>query len=147
MPVVVIGADSPLGAAISDTLRGRDAERRAFVTDPHAAEALRAVGFKVAIGDISDWTHVEGAATGAFTAVLVAEAAADGRELAFASSPEQAVGSWVRAVRDAGVTRAILVGARRDEPGGVEWAVVDPSGRSPDDVAAEVARLDEAARI
>jgi putative NADH-flavin reductase len=146
MPVIVIGADSPLGAAISDTLGGRDGERRAFVTDPHAAGALREAGFKVALGDISDWTHVEGAATGAFTAVLVAEAAADGRELAFASSPEQAIGSWVQAVQDAGVTRVILVGTHREAPAGVEWAVVDPS-RRPMDVAAEVARLDEAARI
>ncbi|HSM01938.1 MAG TPA: NAD(P)H-binding protein [Acidimicrobiia bacterium] len=147
MPVIVIGADSPLGTAIADTLSGRGGERRAFVTSLEAADRLRDAGFKVAVGDVSDWTHVEGASMGAFTAVLVAEAAADGRELAFAATPEKAVDSWLQAVQDAEVNRVVLVGPGRESPGGSEWAVVDPTGRSPADVAAEVARLDEAARI
>lgn len=147
MPVIVIGADSPLGEAITDTLSGRGGERRAFVSSPGTADQLREAGFKVAIGDISDWTHIEGACMGAYTAVLVADAATDGRELAFAATPDKAVDSWLRAVRDAEVSRVILVGPERRPPGGSEWAVVDPTGRSPDDVAAEVARLDEAARI
>jgi len=147
MPVIVIGADSPLGAVIADTLGGRPGERRAFVTSPEAAARLRKAGFKVAIGDISDWTHIEGAALGAFTAVLVAEAAGDGRELAFAATPEKAVDSWLRATRAANVSRVILVGSSRDPAGTAEWAVVDPAGRSAAEIASEVARLDEAARI
>jgi len=144
MPVIVIGADSPLGAAIADTLRDRAGERRAFVGNPAVAEGLRKSGFKVATGDLSDTSHVEGAATGCFTAVLVAAAAADGRELAFADSPEAVLAGWLRAVRAAGVPRVILVGGGHEPPPGIQWAVVDPAGRSPTDVAAEVARLDDA---
>jgi len=147
MPVIVIGADSPLGATIADTLGGRSAERRAFVTAADAADRLRGAGFKVAVGDLSDWTHVEGAAVGAHTAVLVAEAASDGRKMAFAADAPAVVDSWVRAVSDAGVARVILVGAPRPAPPDVEWAVVDPDGMPPEDIATEVARLDEAARI
>lgn len=147
MPVVVIGADSPLGAAVVDTLRGGDSERRAFVGTPEAGEPLRAHGFKVAIGDISDSSHVEGAAYGSFTAVLIAAAAADGRELAFADDPDEVIEGWLRAVVAAEVTRVILVGPSRPQPAGVEWAVVDPEGRTPAEVAAEVARLDDAREV
>ncbi|MDX1450200.1 MAG: NAD(P)H-binding protein [Acidimicrobiia bacterium] len=147
MPVIVIGADTPLGAAVTDTLGGRSSERRAFVTAADAADRLRNAGFKVAIGDVSDWTHVEGAAMGAFTAVLIAEAAGDGRETAFADDPDAIVSSWIRAVAAADVRRIILIGPTRPSPGDREWAVVDPAGRPDTEVAAEVARLDEAARI
>jgi uncharacterized protein YbjT (DUF2867 family) len=143
MPVIVIGADSPLGASIVDTLRGRPGERRAFVGTPEAGEPLRSAGFKVAVGDISDSTHVEGAVFGCYTAVLVAEAAADGRDLAFAEDPDAVIDGWLTAVTASAVPRVILVGPARPAPPGVEWAVVDPTGRSAAEVAAEVARLDE----
>lgn len=147
MPVIVIGADSPLGEAIVDTLRSRPGERRAFVGSPAVGEPLRAAGFKVAVGDISDSSHVEGAACGSFTAVLIAEAAADGRELSFADCPDKVIEGWLTAVTAAAVTRVILVGGDRPPPPGVEWAVVDPQGRPPAEVAAEVARLDDAREI
>jgi uncharacterized protein YbjT (DUF2867 family) len=147
MPVIVIGADSPLGASIVDTLRGRPGERRAFVGSRETGEPLRAAGFKVAVGDISDSSHVEGAAHGSFTAVLIAEAATDGRELAFADNPDAVIEGWLAAVGAAGVTRVILVGPERPGPPGVQWAVVDPNGRSPAEVATEVAMLDDAREV
>jgi nucleoside-diphosphate-sugar epimerase len=146
MPVIVVGADSPLGAAIAHTLRSRG-ERRAFVGDSAVAPRLRADGFKVAVGDISDASHVEWASQGCFTAVLVCQAACDGRETAFADGPEAVIDGWLRAVGDAGIPRVILVGRSPANHPDVEWAVVDPSGRTPSEVAAEVARLDEAERI
>jgi hypothetical protein len=108
-----------------------------------AGEPLRAAGFKVAVGDISDSTHVEGAVYGCFTAVLVAEAAADGRELAFADGPDSVIDGWLAAVTASGVPRVILVGPNRAPPAGVEWAVVDPQVRTRTEVAEEVARLDD----
>lgn len=147
MPVIVVGADTPLGAAVVDTIRGRPGERRAFVGSAEAAEPLRAAGFKVAVGDISDSSHVEGAVHGCFTAVLVAAAAADGRSLAFATDPEEVVDGWLAAVAASAVPRVILVGAPRPAPPDVEWAVVDPASRPPAEVAAEVARLDNANSI
>ncbi|MEX1208272.1 MAG: NAD(P)H-binding protein [Acidimicrobiia bacterium] len=147
MPVIVVGADSPLGAAIVDTLRGRPGELRAFVGTAAAGEPLRAAGFKVAVGDISDSTHVEGAVFGCYTAVLVAEAAADGRELAFAVGPDSVIDGWLAAVTASAVPRVILVGAIRPARAGVEWATVDPSGRTAAEVAAEVAHLDNTRAI
>jgi nucleoside-diphosphate-sugar epimerase len=147
MPVIVVGADSPLGAAIAHTLRGRSGERRAFVSDPTVAERLRADGIKVAVGDVSDASHVEWASLGCFTAVLVCQAASDGREIAFADGPGAVIDGWLRAIREAEVARVIVVGPDQGAHPEVEWAVVDPAGRSPADVAAAVARLDDAARI
>ncbi|MEX0826249.1 MAG: hypothetical protein WD184_05810 [Acidimicrobiia bacterium] len=143
MPVIVIGADSPLGAAIVDTFRGRPGELRAFVGTAAAGEPLRAAGFKVAVGDISDSTHVEGAVFGCFTAVLVAEAAADGRDLAFADGPDSVIDGWLAAVTACSVPRVILVGSARAARAGVAWVTVDPTGRPAAEVAAEVARLDD----
>ena len=85
MPVIVIGADTTLGAEITNGLVPRDGEVRAFVTDPEAARALRDLGIKVAVGDVSDGSHVGGAALNCFCAILIADATSDDRERAFAS--------------------------------------------------------------
>jgi hypothetical protein len=79
--------------------------------------------------------------------VLIAEAATDGRELAFADNPDAVIEGWLAAVGAAGVTRVILVGPERPGPPGVQWAVVDPNGRSPAEVATEVAMLDDAREV
>lgn len=148
MPVIVIGADHPVGTAVVEVLVGRAGEVRAFVTDPQEAERLRSLGVKVAVGDVSDETHIGAAALGAFAAVLVTPAADDGRDLAFAR-PVAVPGLWVRAVADAGITRLIVVGD--DEvavPGTMaEHAFVATSDRRFDAIAAEVAALEDAERL
>lgn len=148
MPVLVVGADTPVGDAIARRLAARASEVRAFVTDASAADPLRILGIKVATGDVSDASHIEGAARGAFVAVLVLDAAGDGRETAFAA-PRDVPGHWARAVAAAGVHRVIVVG---DDPPGrpdaaPEWAVVPVAGGDPEAIAATVAVLDEAERL
>jgi uncharacterized protein YbjT (DUF2867 family) len=146
MPVIVLGADTTIGEAIVGALVSRGGEIRAFVTDPARAAALRAQGVKVAVGDLSDGSHVTAAAHDAFSAVLVGAAASDGRPLAFANDTTEVLEAWAEALREAGVQRAIWV----DDSGLVfpvgsipEVTVVDPAGRADQDVARRVADLDE----
>ena len=151
MPVIVVGADSALGPAIIESLATRDGEIRAFVSDVEVLDELRARGVKAAVGDVSDGTHVGGAALNAFVAVLIAESGMDERERAFADTPEALHNQWADGLADAGVTRVIWVGnppvpdviARAVK----ESAVVDVGDRSSEEIADEVARLDEAAEI
>ena len=84
MPVIVIGADTPLGPASRGTVADATAEVRAFVTDPEHGMSPLPEGIKVAVGDVSDGSHVGGAAYGCFSAVLLTEAATDDRERSFA---------------------------------------------------------------
>ena len=90
MPVMIIGADTTLGPAIVDALAVRGGEVRAFVSTVEVVDALRAKRVKTALGDISDGTHVGGAALTAFVAVVIAEAASDDRERAFAAASKPA---------------------------------------------------------
>lgn len=148
MPVIVIGADTDVGAAIVKALLPRQGEVRVFVTDPDVAATIRGRGAKVALGDVSDGSHIGAAALSAFDAVLIAEAATDGRERSFASDPAAVFAEWAEALSEAGVQRAIWVG-----DGGVaepiaaavaEAASVAVQGRNLDAIATEVAELDEA---
>ncbi len=153
MPVIVVGADTPTGEAIVGALLRRQGEVRAFVSDPAAGVRLREAGAKVALGDVSDASHVAGASLNCFTAVLVTRAATDRRERAFAAAPEAVYAGWAEALADAGVRRAIWVCARRaatDElplTGTAELAILEEGERPPEDVAAEVVRLDEAGAL
>lgn len=151
MPVIVVGADTPLGEAIMDELLPRDSQVRAFVSSPTAAAELRERGVKVALGDVSDGSHVGGAALNAFCAVLVHEAAIDDRERSFAADPASVLAAWVEGVNDAEVTRTIIVW---DDPPpqpladiGSEKVVVTVSDRSLHDIATEVARLEDLAEL
>ena len=148
MPVIVVGADSEVGIAIIWRLQMQAGEVRAFVSDRETAGALRGRGVKVAVGDVSDFSHVEGAARGAFCAVLVAAAPTHGRETAFAN-PRSVVEGCLRAVTGAGVTRVIVVGEAPPHGGAParEIAAVPTVGRTTDEIAAEVAALDDAARL
>lgn len=110
MPVIVIGADTRLGMAIVERLLDPDREIRVFVSDPGAAEKLRSMGAKTALGDVSDFSHVSAACTGVFTAVLVGEAARDLRERAFAGDEVAVLEGWAGAVIEAGASRIIWVG-------------------------------------
>lgn len=146
MPVIVIGGDTPLGSAIIGEIAAPGREVRAFVSDIATAEALRERGIKVALGDISDTSHVEAAATGCFSAVLIRMAATDGRDIAFASNTDEVAGGWAEAISAAGVKRAIWIDATgpRTTP---EWRSVDSTGLTVEEVARIVADLDDAASI
>lgn len=110
MPIIVVGADTPAGRAIVDGLLTREGEVRAFVTDPETADELRSLGVKVAVGDVSDGSHVGSASLRTFAAVLVAEAASDRRERWFAATAAEVYRGWAEGIREAGVSRLIWVG-------------------------------------
>ena len=143
---MVVGADHPLGETIARRLAGPDREVRAFISSASSHGPLRSVGIKVAIGDLSDESHVEAAATSCFTVVFVESALEDGRELAFAE-PEAAARGWTTAAKSAGVKRVIWVGDRAPALEGPEVAVVALDDRSPDEIADEVAFLDDLAEL
>ena len=152
MPVIVIGADTPLGGHVMDALLGREGEIRAFVTDPEVGMKLKDRGAKVATGDVSDGSHVGSASLGAFCAVVMSEAASDDRERSFAADTAAVLDGWAEALTEASVRRVIWVG---DEAPALdelrsrvpEVAAVSAAGRDPGDVANEVAALDEAAQL
>lgn len=146
MPVIVIGADTPAGESIISALLARGGEVRSFVTNPSAGAALKATGLKVAIGDLSDVSHIGTAAHHVFTAVLIEEAVADGRLFALAPDEVAVLDGWRRALQDAGVQRAIWVGtppAAVVDASAPEVAVIDPTGRTTSDLAREVADLND----
>jgi nucleoside-diphosphate-sugar epimerase len=109
MPVIVIGADTALGGRLVERLSAQTAELRVFVSDPQSGAVLRELGCKVAIGDVSDTSHTGAASYGCFSAVLVTEAAEDGRERSFADTSSKVVLGWTEAAKEAGVQRIIWV--------------------------------------
>ena len=134
-----------------DALLPRESQVRAFVSSPAAAAQLKARGVKVALGDVSDGSHVGGAALNAFCAVLIHEAANDDRERSFASDEAGVLAAWVEGVNDAEVTRTIVVWTDppQAELGKIESekAIVAVADRSAADIAAEVARLEDLAEL
>jgi uncharacterized protein YbjT (DUF2867 family) len=146
MPVIVIGADTPFGESIATRLAAPDREVRAFISSPEVGVRLKQSGIKVAIGDLSDEGHIEAACTNCFGAVMIEQALGDGRELAFAS-PERAALGWVAAAAGAKITRVIWVGGRTPALTSPQSAVVLVAGRSAEEVADEVAYLDELALL
>jgi NAD(P)H dehydrogenase (quinone) len=151
VPVIVLGADTELGRSVVAALLPRAGEVRAFVTDPESADSLRAQGVKVAVGDVSDGSHVGGAALGAFSAVLLAVSAEDDRERSFADTPAAVAAAWADGLGDAGVRRVIWVGDGDLPPPlhhpSWESAVVPTNERNAGEVAADVAALDAAETI
>ena len=109
MPVIVVGADTSAGQAILDGLAEPDREIRAFVSDESVCGNLKRSGFKVALGDVSDESHVETASTRCFSAILIVEAAMDDRERSFAQNVDDVLRGWARAVANSEVTRVIWV--------------------------------------
>ena len=145
MPVIVVGADTEPGRRIIDRLNHPEREIRAFVTNETTAMELKGEGIKVALGDVSDESHVEGAALRCFSAVLVGEAAVDNRERSFAASPRDVMSGWARAVARSQVKRVIWV--TPDDPPETaigEVATVDPNDPA---LADKVAALDDAQTI
>lgn len=151
MPVIIVGADTPLGEATINTLLPRPSEVRAFVTSPDVAAELRSRGVKVALGDISDGSHIGGAALNAFCAVLIAQAATDERDRSFAPDRDSVLEAWAEGLVDAGIKRVILVD---DEPPpaaltavNAEFAQIAPADRDPAEIAQEVSTLEDAVQL
>lgn len=145
MPMIVVGADTGPGAALLETLDAPAREIRVFVTDEARGLELKGRGFKVATGDVSDESHVEAAATRCFSAVLITEAAHDGRERSFADTPDEVLEGWAKAVSNSKVKRVIWVtGDAHPDTGVDEVAVVDPQDPS---FVTTVIELDEAASL
>jgi uncharacterized protein YbjT (DUF2867 family) len=144
MPVIVVGADTEPGRAVIDEIADSRREIRVFVSDEDEAAAFRARGLKVALGDVSDESHLEAAARMCFTAVLISEAAEDARVRSFANEASQVLEGWARATKGAGVTRVIWVTDAEPPPTDTpEVATVSPAQRK---FAESVAALDEAQR-
>lgn len=143
---MVVGADTERGRRITQRFLEPEREVRAFVTDPGVADDLKAGGAKVAIGDVSDDSHLAGACLNCFSVVLVADAAIDERTRSFAAAPDKVLEAWARAVDSADVRRVIWVlsGGSAPSVSIEEVAVVDPE--DPDLVEA-VFRLDDARRL
>jgi uncharacterized protein YbjT (DUF2867 family) len=142
MPVIVVGADTTQGRAVVEGLIAPGREVRAFVSDIGAATELRQAGVKVALGDVSDDSHVEVAAMSCFTAVLITEAARDDRERSFATSEEQVLRGWASATSASGVTRVIWV--HDGEAPRVEVKEVRTVSPDHPDLVEEVVALDDA---
>ena len=145
MPVILVGADTEEGEAILTEIADPDREVRAFVSDPEVATALRTQGIKVALGDLSDDSHVEGASLGCFTSILIERAAFDDRERSFAPDREGVLQGWAKAVLASGVRRVIWVG-EGPFPAleGPEVATVSPDEPG---FAARVVALDNAQKM
>jgi putative NADH-flavin reductase len=145
MPVMIVGADTDPGRRIIRRLLSPEREVRAFVTDPDEADELRQRGAKVALGDVSDDSHLASACLNCFSVVLVENAATDERERAFAATPAGVMGAWASAAETAGVSRVIWVIDGDPPPVSVpEVAAVTP--QSPDLVEA-VYRLDATRKV
>lgn len=145
MPVIVVGADTDVGETILEALHQPGREIRVFVSDPGRVDDYRSQGYKVALGDVSDDSHVEGASTRCFSAVLIGEAARDERERSFAETETAVLQGWANAVQNSDVRRVIWVGVteppQTDTP---ETALVDDGD---DQVGPKVAALDDAHSI
>lgn len=152
MPIIVVGADTDLGERIVAALLLEAPEVRAFVSDPIAAVTLKASGAKVACGDVSDDSDLGAAGLNTYSAVLIAAAATDGRERAFAATVHEVYSRWANSLARAGTRRAVWVGDDRAnisvlEKVVAEFAAVDTADRPPADVVAEVVGLEGASRI
>jgi nucleoside-diphosphate-sugar epimerase len=146
MPLIVVGADTSSGEAILERLDATSREIRVFVSDETTGRRLRERGFKVAAGDVSDESHVEAAAMRCFSAVLITEAASDDRERAFASTADDVLEGWARAMNGSEVTRVIWVTEDEQHPeaDAREVTAVRPSDPG---FAETVVALDEAHSI
>lgn len=147
MPVIVVGADTPAGEAIIAQVAAPDREVRAFVSDPACGARLKEAGIKVALGDLSDISHVSAACLRCHTAVLICEAARDGREISFAQNAEELFTLWAQAVSEAQVHRVIWIADHPVPTAAVpEKATVD-SSLPLTEIAIKAAALDDAATV
>lgn len=113
MPVVVTGADRPLGRALVRHLAEAGVpDLRAVVRDARRAAPLRAAGARVSVGDLSDPLRLGAVLEGAYTVVHL-DTGPDGT-----GSPLDTWDWLLDAAEDTGLRRIVTVlppGARRPE--------------------------------
>jgi len=98
----------------------------------------------VAVGDVSDASHIAGAAADCFSAVLLTEVAFDGRERSFTPDGAAVLAAWAAALADASITRAIWVGSAPPEGAATpETAIVETGTLSPADIATQIVEIDD----
>lgn len=137
---------------VVEALRNRDGELRCFVTDPDIAVGLRSSSAKVALGDVSDGSHVGGAGLNCFSMVFICAAATDVRERAFCTTPAQVFEQWQEAITMAGPRRVIWVENAGTAGSGSrivanEVAVVAGADLTHREIADRVVALDEASDL
>ncbi len=148
MPVIVVGADTEIGHAIVPVLRPASGEIRLFASDAEAVARYRDFA-KIAVGDISDGSHVGGAAIGAFCAIIITTAAHDDRERYFAADSDELFAQWADGLTDAGVSRVIVVGPRPPVAGVLsrvcdDYLAVDSTDKPLQEIASIVAAAEAA---
>lgn len=104
MPVVVTGADLPLGCALVLALAEAGVpDLRAVVRDPRAAAPLRAAGVRVAAGDLSDPLRLGAVLEDAYTVVHL-DVGPDGT-----GDPRETWAWLLEAAEDTGLRRVVTV--------------------------------------
>jgi uncharacterized protein YbjT (DUF2867 family) len=109
MTVGVIGGSGLIGRATLRRLVERDPDVRALVRGPAAADAVRALGVKVAVGDVEDSASVDAVVGGAFTVVHVAGSVNEPTEAEYRRANVESVERVVSAAANSGVRRVVLV--------------------------------------
>ena len=109
MSVTVVGASGLIGRAAVAELAQRDPEVRALVRRRDAADALRHLGAKVAVGSADDEAALEAALAGAFTVVHLVGGVNEPDPEAYARSSLESVELMVAVATSAGVRRLVLL--------------------------------------
>ena len=109
MTVAVVGASGVIGRAAVAELARRDPEVRALIRRRDAADELRHLGAKVAVGAVDDEGVLEAVLTGAFTVVHLVGGVNEPDQGAYARSSLESVQQTVSVATSAGVRRIILL--------------------------------------
>jgi uncharacterized protein YbjT (DUF2867 family) len=109
MTVAVIGGSGLIGRATLRRLVGRDPEVRALVRNPAAADSLRALGVKVAVGDVEDAAPLDAVVGGAYTVIHVAGSVNEPTEAEYRRANVDSVERVVSAAEHSRAKRVVLV--------------------------------------
>jgi uncharacterized protein YbjT (DUF2867 family) len=109
MSVTVVGASGLIGRAAVAELSRRDPEVRALVRRRNAADAMRHLGAKVAVGAADDEAALEAVLAGAFTVVHLVGGVNQPDPEAYARSSLESVERMVAIASSAGVRRLVLL--------------------------------------
>ena len=117
MPVVVTGASTAVGRAFIARLTSAGAEVRAHLSGRTDAESLRALGAKVAVGDLADVGALRTVMADAHTVCHLAGGMRLEDVGADDDSDEQTTGWALEAAREAGVRRFLFLSYPGADPG------------------------------
>ena len=117
MAVMVTGASGVVGRAVIPALVGRDPEVRAYVRRYDAAEELRALGAKVAVGRADDLESLTEVLHGVFTVVHLIGGVNQPDDAAIDDANLRSVRVALDAARSAKARRFVLVSAPGADPG------------------------------